>query len=235
MFQKFFTAAAFFCVAVVIGLYAGRTSWNGVIYLSSTSFNGGSRNPAAIRRDLDFSKLSDDELVTASQKRLVTAARVILSHDDVGVELGHFVTRDENGDKKLACDFYDRMTLAFEAEGISEGGEKPQMEIEGPCRVATDITRIEPIWIPVQKILAENAGDMDLSYPGDDETNYRFKDMTSEWPMQWRLKNIRLFNSQEGGRQVSIGTTELSQLTPHPIEVNWTAKTRVPTSENSNP
>lgn len=231
MCSKIFGGAVFLCVAIVAGMFAGRTSWNGVVYLSMKNFSGNERNPAAIRRDLDFSKLSDDELITASQKRLVTAARVLLNESDIGVELGHFVTRDESGEKKLACDFYDRMVLSFEAEGIAENGEKPSMEIEGPCKIASDITRIEPIWIPVQRILGENAGDMDLKYPDLGEVNYHFQAMTSDWPMRWGLRAVRLFNSSEEGRQVSISGTDLNQLTDQPIIVNWSGTTRVPTSE----
>jgi len=230
---KFLAATAFVCVAITAGYFAGRSSWNGVIYISSTSFQGGNtRVPAAIRRDLDFSKLSDDELITASQKRLVTAARVLLQDKEVGVELGHFVTRDEAGEKKLACDFYDRMVLSFDADGIAESGEKPSMEIEGPCRIASDITRIEPIWIPVQRILGENAGNMDLSYPEEGEVNYRFQGMTSDWPMHWSLTAVRLYNSKEDGRQVSISGKDLSELTASPIVVNWEPSARIPTSEH---
>ncbi|MES2856311.1 MAG: hypothetical protein V4692_10635, partial [Bdellovibrionota bacterium] len=86
-------------------------------------------------------------------------------------------------------------------------------------------------WIPVSKILGENAGDMDLKYPEQGEVNYHFNAMTSDWPMKWGLRAVRLFNSQEGGRQVSIGGAELNQLAAQPIEMNWSGTTRIPTSE----
>ncbi|MES2965157.1 MAG: hypothetical protein V4760_14825, partial [Bdellovibrionota bacterium] len=152
------SSVALFFFALVFGVVMGRSSWDGAVFLSHTSSLMKNRNPAAIRKDLDFSKLSGDELITASQKRLVTAARVILEKETVGVELGHFVTRDANGDRQLACDFYDRMRLRFEAEGVASSGEKPELEIEGPCRTSSDITRIEPLWIPVQRILGEKVG-----------------------------------------------------------------------------
>ncbi|MEK7355789.1 MAG: hypothetical protein AAB250_05040, partial [Bdellovibrionota bacterium] len=72
------TSVVLFFVFVIAGVMLARGSWNGNIFLSRTSTLMKNRNPAAIRKDLDFSKLSGDELITASQKRLVTAARVLL-------------------------------------------------------------------------------------------------------------------------------------------------------------
>lgn len=224
------TSISIFFVFLIVGVFMGRGSWDGVVFLSHTSSLMKGRTPAAIRKDLDFSKLSGDELITASQKRLVTAARVILEKETVGVELGHFVTRDENGDRQLACDFYDRMRLRFEADGIATSGEKPALEIEGPCRTSSDITRIEPIWIPVQRILGEKANDMDLTFPDQDGVNFRFRNMSGEWPMRWNLQSVRLYNDRDGGREVSIAGEDLRDLRERPIVLAWPNNERHPTS-----
>lgn len=220
----------FFFAALATGVYMGRTSWDGVVFLSETSSLMKGRNPAAIRKDLDFSKLSGDELITASQKRLVTAARVLLEKETVGLELGHFVTRDENGDRQLACDFYDRMRLRFEADGIASSGEKPVLEIEGPCRTSNDITRIEPIWIPVQRILGEKASDMDLTFPDQEGVNFRFRNMSGEWPTRWSLQSVRLYNDRDGGREVSIDGEDLRDLRERPIVLAWPTNERQPSN-----
>ncbi len=225
------TSVVLFFVFVIAGVMLARGSWNGNIFLSRTSTLMKNRNPAAIRKDLDFSKLSGDELITASQKRLVTAARVLLEKETVGLELGHFVTRDENGDRQLACDYYDRMKLRFEADGIATSGEKPALEIEGPCRTSTDITRIEPIWIPVQRILGEKATDSDLTFPDQEGVSFRFRHMSGEWPTRWSLQSVRLYNDAEGGREVSIDGPDLRELRERPIVLSWTNNVRMPTNE----
>lgn len=230
MKNKFLAAGVFFFVAAAIGFSSGRSSWNGVVYLTKTSFSGSERNPAAIRRNLDFSKLADDELITASQKRLVTAAKVLLHDGDVGVELGHFVTRDLANEKKLACDFYNRMVLRFEADGIAVSGDKPVMEIEGPCRIADDITRIEPVWIPVRRILGESATDKDISFPDQEGVNFRFLHMGGDWPMRWSLASVRLYNDAEGGREVSISRQEMSDIRENPLVLKWSHE-RMPTNQ----
>ena len=227
-------AVSFFAVALVVGVVLGRSSWDGTIYLSKTSFLLNSRDPAAIRKDMGINKLDGDELITATQRRLVSAARVLLQNDDVGVELGHFVTRDDKGDRQLACDFYDRVCLKFEAEGFASGGDKPVLEVEAPCKTASDITRIEPIWIPVQRILAEKPSDSDLTYPDQDGVHFKFREMAGEWPAHWRLQAVRLYNEAEGGREVSLSGRDLRDLREKPIVLNWTNNNRMPTSAHGN-
>lgn len=220
MKTKYLASALCLLLAMSGGVYMSVRTWGQITYLSDIQLNSNSRIPAAIRRDLDFSKLDGAELITASQKRLVTAAQVILQEEDLGVQLGHFVTRGTTGKSQLACDFYDRVTMRFEAEGIADSGEKPVMEIEGPCRPATDITRIEPIWIPVARILGERPSDMDLAY-GDGNVQFRFAHMGTEWPLRWSLQSVRLYNGEESGREVNISRQELREIMQKPLILNW--------------
>jgi hypothetical protein len=231
--KSFFAGAALFCIAVAVGGFFGRKSWNGAIYLTSTSFTSNVRNPAAVHRDLDFTRLDGSELITGTHNRLVTAARILLEKNEMGIELGHFVTRDEQGNKQLACEYYDRMRLTFEAEGIASSGERPLMIVEGPCRTGADITRIEPIWIPVMKIISEKPSDMDLTFPDDDGVSFKFKDMTSEWPRRWHLTSVRVFNDAETNRSIEISNDDLLRLGGKPVVLAWPSKFRLPTSSDS--
>lgn len=218
--SNFRTAVFFFAFVTAFSLYLTHLSLRGRYYQAELEKLAKGRTPAAIRKDMDLSELDGAALVSASQKRLLSAARVILQDSEIGIELGHFVTRDLAGNKELACDFYSKVILRFEADGIAEfdssdnfDGErfhKPRMEIEGPCRTADDITRIEPIWIPVDKILDERPGDIELSYGGD--VHFKFDSMTSEWPRRWILTSIRLFNESEPGRDINISSTEIREI-----------------------
>lgn len=221
---KLFGAVAFFVFAVASGYMLGARSWDGSIYVTDMSFGANPRNPAAIKKELDFSRLDGADLITATQKRLVTAAKVIDELADtgsLGIELGHFVVRDEEGHRRLACDaFYDRIELRFEAEGITESGETAAMEIDGPCRASEgDISSIEPIWIPVAKIMSEEPVDMDLSY--DEAVKFRFKNMTSSWPKRWRLSAVRLYNTVNETIEVKISARELYKIRETPLVLKW--------------
>jgi hypothetical protein len=177
------------------------------------------RSPAAIHKSLSVAPLDGMELMTASHERLISAARVILQDNDIGIELGHFVTRDPNGDAQLACDTYTQAVLRFEADGIAEAGLKPTMEVDGPCRTSDDITRIEAIWIPVNKIVEQKPADMDLSF--DDGVRFKFADMTSEWPDRWVLRSVRLYNEADSGHDLTISSREIRAIRERPFILNW--------------
>ena len=226
------SAAAVFAIAMIAGLYSGTKSWKGVVYMTEgTRFQNG-RTPAAIKRELDFSKLDGAELITATQKRLVTAARTISRDGLVGVELGHFVTRDSNGQRRLACDTsYNRITLRFEADGIASAGEKPMMEIDGPCQASMkDVASIEPIWIPVSKLLDTKPVDMDVDF--HEGVKFRFHNMNMVWPVSWNLLSVRLYNNVEAGREVNITSRDLRELRQSPLVVNWQEATREPAAKD---
>jgi hypothetical protein len=217
----FFAGAAVFSVMVFGGMYAGSRSWSGVVYLTDGTIGNNTRNPAAINREIDFTKLDGSELITATQQRLVTAAKVIVKEGLVGVELGHFVTRDSNGRRSLACDgTYNRMTLRFDAEGIASAGEKPSMEIDAPCQTSPkDVTSIEAVWVPVAKILETRAVNSELDY--FEGVKFKFIEMNGSWPVSWSLQSVRLYNNQEPGREVSIGAREMHELRAKPVVMNW--------------
>lgn len=222
MKPRYLFGVVFFFFMIALGVFVAQFSWNGVVYLSEAELRN-ARSPAAIRRDLDFSLLNGADLVTASQKRLVTAARTVSEKGDIGIELGHFVTRGADGRRELACDVYDRVSLRFEAEGIAEGGEKPTMEVESPCTMSRDITMIEAVWIPVQRIMSERSTDMDLSLDerNGSKVSFKFSNMTSDWPTQWRLASVRLSDNDQKGPEVSLAGRELRDLLKKPMVLNW--------------
>ena len=218
-----FSAIAFFAATVSAGYFAGNVSWNGKVFLTDSFLSEDTRNPAAIRRELDFSRLDGKELITATQNRLVKAARVIMHDELLGVELGHFVTRSDDGQRKLACDSqYNRITLKFEAEGIAEAGEKTLMVIDGPCKTGEkDITSIEPVWIPVAKILQQKPADMDFSHD-EGATKVHFENMGTQWPLRWSLQSVRLYNNAAATKEVAISARDLREIRKSPLVVNWT-------------
>lgn len=214
-----------FVFAVAIGVYGGARSWKGVVYLTDGTLVNSSRNPAAIKRELDFSRLDGAELIMATQKRLVSAAKIIIHEGQLGVELGHFVTRDLSGQRRLACDSnyngtYNRLTLRFDAEGVASAGETPYMEVDAPCRSSlNDITRVDPIWIPVRKILESKAIDSDVDFA--DGVKYKFSFLNGNWPGMWTLQSVRLYSSEDASREVRISARELKEIRKRPVILNW--------------
>lgn len=154
------------------------------------------RGPAAIRRDLDFSALSDLELSSASQNRLMSAAQVIRTVDgQIGLSMGHFATRDSQGRKVLACEFYRRVRLTFEAEGISEAGEKPSFVVTALCEAEKDLAHMKPVFIPISDIWNQKPTNGHMQDVGG--AHIKFDNIPSVWPSRWILTGVRLDQGDE--------------------------------------
>lgn len=212
------TIVAVFLVSTGVAFYFAAGPGHGVYYVKYMK----DRNPAAIRKDLDFSIYESSERLSASQKRLIEGAKVYEKEDQVGIELGQFLTKSKDDRRLLACDVYDKISMQFEGEGIMEGGEKPALELEGGCQTNfSDISKIAAIWIPVKKITEGRPVDMDLAFPEMAGVQFRFQNMGSAWPQAWVLKSVRLYNESDPSQEVRINQQELREILDKPFVMNW--------------
>jgi hypothetical protein len=220
----FWGGVATFMAFASIGFFISATAWDGMIYVSDLQLKGMSgRVPAAIRKDLDFSKLNGAELMMASQKRLLTAARVITEKDIVGIEFGQFIIRSEEGQRQLACDYYDRVRVRFEADGLASDGEKPHMEVNAPCATSSDLARTEPIRIPALEIISGRAVDGEATFASVERTSFKFSHMMDQWPRRWALTEVTLYRESEPGREVHVDQEDMREIQNKPIIIGWPA------------
>jgi hypothetical protein len=222
--KTFWGGVATFAVFTCIGFYISITAWDGMIYVSDLQMKGLSgRVPAAIRKDLDFSRLNGAELMMASQKRLLTAARVVTEKDVVGIEFGQFIIRSDEGQRQLACDYYDRVRVRFEADGRASNGDKPHMEVNAPCATSSDLARTEPIRIPAQEIISGRAVDGEATFASVDRTSFKFSHMMDQWPRRWALTEVTLYRESEPGREVHVDQNDMREFQKKPIIIGWPA------------
>ncbi len=191
----------------------------GIMYRTS-AWGPITRDPAAIRQVYDFSNLSGSDLTAAMKKRLLAGSTVVHEHQSLGVELGHFALAKLTGEKTLACQEFQKVTLHFEAEGVATSGERPVMEVEGACEFSSDMTKINPILIPVDKIMAEKPTDGEIQYREGHPVTLRFRGLTEEWPTRWLLTGVRLSNQGEQ-KELLIDAEEVSQILGRPMMVNF--------------
>lgn len=204
------------------GFWISISAWDGMIYVSDLKLKGlTGRVPAAIRKDLDFSRLNGAELMSASQKRLLTAARVITTQKNVGIEFGQFIIRSNDGQRQLACDFYDRVRVKLQADGMAVSGERPEVEINAPCATSSDLTLTEPIWIPTEEIMAGNAADGDATFASVERSSFRFKNMSRHWPRRWAITEVTLFRESEPGQAVHVDQGDMKDFNRKPLIVTW--------------
>lgn len=217
-------AALIVFVFAGIGVMRVMRATNGLIFVSGAKYLATERNPAAFKRVFDYSAFEGEPLKIRSFKRLIDDAQVMAGEGSVGVGLGHFVTKGEGGRGTLACDFYERVTLRFEGEGIMEFGEKPVMTVEAPCQVSADLNRIDPIWIPFARLVSENkvpSRFLEATYPEQTGVRFKFENMTTEWPHQWTLVSVRLYSEIAPGREVAIDKNGLTEMSAKPLVVTF--------------
>lgn len=190
------------------------------VMLHSSDWGPISRDPAAVRQVYDFSNLSGSDLSNAMKKRILSGSSVIRKNQSLGIELGHFAMAKLTGEKTLACQEFQKVTLRFEAEGVATGGERPVMEVEGACEFSADMTKISPIFIPVDKVMAEKPSDGEIQYREEKPVTLRFHGMTEEWPTHWLLTSVKLSNSGDQ-KELLIDSEEVGQILGRPMMVNF--------------
>lgn len=188
------------------------------VMLQTANWEPINRDPAAVRQVYDLSSLSGSELTSAMKKRIISGSTVIRKNQSLGVELGHFAMAKISGERTLACQEFHKLTLRFEAEGMAVNGERPVMEVEGACEFSADLNKISPLFIPVEKVLAEKPADGEFQYREEGPVTIRVRGLMAEWPTRWLLTSVRLSNSGEQ-KELLIDAREVSEILGRPMMV----------------
>lgn len=208
---QFYKVAALFCFCFLTGL--------AMIHLTSPESQV-NRDPASIGKIYDFSNLSGNELRVAAKKRLMAGFEIRRGEGNQQVALGHFIFVDSHGDKKFACQEFNKINLVFEAEGVSVSGSSPRMEVEGACSYSGDVSRIDPLSIPVAKILGEKALDGDFNFNDGHAVSLRFTNLPEDWPKTWVLKQVQL-KRDDSPDALTVESDEVARYVGHPTVIKF--------------
>lgn len=210
-----------FVLAGLAGWYLAELNKTDVIYVDL----GNGRGPAAIRQSFYVGGLNGLALSKKIHDRVVGDAHILNRDGEMGIELGQFVTEDKNSRKVLACSLYDRVELQFIGEGVASHGESPRMVIQSDCRISTnDIKWMEPIWVPTSEILSQPTSVKQMSFLDKQAVSFQFTEVGDEWPVTWVLESLRLYNSEQPEVEVAIDRSEIRQVAPNSIILEWSVK-----------
>jgi hypothetical protein len=209
-------AMFFFC-----GVMLSRYSKNFPYANSVTIVSHPSRDPAAIKKTYDFSHLEGSALNYAAKQRLLDGVKMIKDKKDIGVELGHFVIRGEDGQKAFACQRYSKIILTFEGDGVAVGGELPRMEVEGNCEISSDINSIAAVWIPVSKIIGEPVADGEFDFREGHPSKLKFANVSDQWPKTWMLRSVKLVDPAGTNGELAVPNSELTSIMKKPFVVQF--------------
>lgn len=201
---------------VVAGLISQRQY--GVIYVETED----GRGPSAIGRSFDVSSLEGKALSKKINEQLVSEAHILRENENIGIELGQFVTETKSGRKVLACSVYDRVQLMFKGEGEASHGDMPQLLVEGPCRNSNEkIKWMKPIWIPISDVLKKPTNDGDLNYYDSEPVSLTFANLGSSWPRRWILESIQLYDKDDTSQRITVERSSIREAAPKSILMEW--------------
>jgi hypothetical protein len=174
---------------------------------------------------IEMSVMRGTELLSAAKQRVLEDARVFEMGDDLGIELGHFFARNDEGDAKLACQYYDRVELVFVESGVTNSGVTPKMVVDGECSFDTQqVSRIKPLAIPVKRLMeSETPTNMSYDYLAKTPVKLTFKDfgLSQTWPTEWDLVSVRFYVEQMGGRELLITSEDINSIRTSPFTMEW--------------
>jgi hypothetical protein len=200
---------------LVLGVFAATVSY----MISRFDIPGANRNPAAIQKTYDFSNLSGESLLKAAKARMLSSLKIQKSDLASSISLGHFIFEDKQGFKRFACEYYEKIQIVFEADGVVSSGSSPQMILEGRCLpFAMDPSQMSPLYIPVQRIVANPPVDGEYKFAEFENQILQFRDMADSWPQLWILKKVSL---TRGVDELIIPASEVGQIVGRPIVVRF--------------
>lgn len=207
--SRFFIRTSYIVFSFFLGL--------GIVYYSNSRFKF-QRDPAAIRSVFDFSHLRGNALEVAVKERIISGLDVRKSAEGFGLVLGHFAYQTENGEKVLGCQGFSKVVLAFEAEGYAVSGEKTSLEVDGPCTYSSDLSQINPLMIPMARVLQEKPGDGDFNFQEGTPISLKFLNVPEAWPRKWVLVGVKMVSAQ---KEILIDRNEVAQILGHPLILSY--------------
>ncbi|MCB0351575.1 MAG: hypothetical protein KDD38_10350 [Bdellovibrionales bacterium] len=186
---------------------------------SNLLFNSSERSPAAIPKIYDYSHLAGEALLEAAQDRLINGVKVISAGGASGIQLGHFVVKNDQGLSVSACELFSRVELVFFAGGMAVSGDSPKMIVIGPCTPGENINVIAPIMIPSAKILDAPVRDQEFSDFSDNAVTVKLENVSDTWPRVWILQSARLVGAHS--EEIKVEDKDIRRVLGKAPYIDW--------------
>ncbi len=181
------------------------------------------RNPAAIPKVemFDFSTLDGGELKEAMTKQILRDFEIKKKDSLFEFHFGNFLASRDNGDPQYFCDYFGKITLVFEAEGMASSGDRPQLVVSAGCTSALDFKKSDPVKIPVDLIKKLKATSVDWTYDQQPGVSYSFRNLDGIWPNYWVLSEVKLKHSSDASKDLSLDRYTIYKGMPTPPTMSW--------------
>lgn len=177
------------------------------------------RDPASVKNSFDLSMLQGEELSATLTQRLASDLQVSSVSSDKYLRFNQFKLMVD-GKKKWLCEEYSKVVFQFEALGVDVSGHKSEMQVDGPCVSSAEEGKVDPLIIPVSKLIVEKVADGEFNYREGKYALVTFANLENEWPKKWSLKSFRLINPTTGA-QVTVTAEKVSKSLGSPFVLEF--------------
>ena len=173
-----------------------------------------SRYPAAI----DDSQRTAFEPNLLPQEQLIKNAEVVTTKKGLGLELGAFLLKNDQGNFVTTCEVFTKIVLTFHAGDMAVNGDAPKMIVEGPCEPGEDPQTIAILPINKRAINDIPTKEVELLYE-DSGITIRFENVSDNWPGVWILQSVKLAGFKE--KSLLVSQEDIRRIRGEPIILNW--------------
>lgn len=233
--RKFLKSIFVFSAFFILGLWSSIRSWQGEEYMSVSQLTSPEslRDPAAVRRGIDFSQIAGSDFASLSKERILKDATIRIGENGTyGLDLGHFIVRNQNGKPSFACQLYDRVQVKYMGEGIRVNGNIPEMEIEGECHVDSDVMHMSTLWIPYKEIVSGKPTDGFLTFSDGVNVKVKLTNISDSWPKLWFISDVTLKDSTGKNQNLLIERDVISLVQLKSLVMSSTDFAKTPSSSN---
>jgi hypothetical protein len=219
--------------------FAGISAFIGAMVLGFVFFASSfeyvqKRSTASVKSNYDFTCLTGIDLSNAILNRIVTGIATVRKDGLLGIKIGHFTYSDSEEDRKsfcgntkdrkisnylvpnrkMACELYPKMSLHFVADGESSSGDKRSLDIETPCKVSTDLSQTETVWIPWKKLAQESPFEGVTEYSKPTKVTIKTHNINFTWPEKWILEAIELEGEKD---TLKVDASQIKEIAGRPL------------------
>lgn len=200
-----------------------KNSFNGEEYISAKRLMTRlSRDVAATRRDYG---MAENLLISTSPLKSISQARLIKSGNYYQLSIGHFSTKNKNGEPVFACQVYDQVTVHYESalNNKQSAQRTPQsLSFELPCKMSDeDIRRIAPINFAPTEILKETPSDGTFPFSNHGEFLVRLQNIEDQWATEWNFKSIQFKDSRSQVPPIEVLGSEVRPIERERLDMEW--------------
>lgn len=214
-----FSIALAVIFSFAMSFYITTRSWEGRVYIAR---DRSLRSVAALQGS-EGASLEGLSFKVVSTENLIEGAVVEKSERGIGIQLGNFLIKGSEGEKKkFVCEIYDKVKVIFMANDMMVEGEPCLMIVESDCLLAEDPQYLIEMSIPFAEISRERPIAKSWKVEGlEASTSVTMKNVIDTWPREWSLYSIDFIHSHKLKQRLSFNQEELRDLSRESIEFSW--------------